>query len=71
MILSDLSIRELLGRTERPLRIEPLGPGAIQPASVDVRLGSGFVTVLPRQPFGVIVPGDPAPFTPSNGEASR
>ena len=62
MILSDLSIRELLGRTERPLRIEPLGPGAIQPASVDVRLGSGFVTVLPRQPFGVIVPGDPASF---------
>ena len=62
MILSDLSIRELLGRLERPLRIEPLGPGAIQPASVDVRLGSGFVTVLPREPFGVIVPGDPASF---------
>ena len=62
MILSDLSIRELLGRLERPLRIEPLGPGAIQPASVDVRLGSGFVTVLPREPFGVIVPGDPKSF---------
>ncbi len=62
MILSDRSIRAMLLRERQPLRIEPLGPGAIQPASVDVRLGSCFVTMAPRQPLGAIVPGDSASF---------
>jgi len=40
VILSDRSIREALasGRIE----IDPLGPDAVQPASVDVRLDDGF-----------------------------
>lgn len=42
MMLSDRSIREALesGR----LAIEPLAEDALQPASVDVRLGGGFLT---------------------------
>lgn len=37
MILSDRSIREEIGQGR--LVIEPLGPNAIQPSSVDLRLG--------------------------------
>ena len=39
-VLSDATIRELIesGR----IKIEPFDPGMIQPASVDVRLGSSF-----------------------------
>ena len=40
MILSDHTIREMLGSGE--LSISPLGEGQIQPASVDVRLGDTF-----------------------------
>ena len=40
MILSDKTIRRLL--EQGTLRMEPLSPGQIQPASVDVRLGDTF-----------------------------
>lgn len=40
MILSDKTIRRLL--EQGTLRIQPLSPGQIQPASVDVRLGDTF-----------------------------
>ena len=37
MVLSDRDIRRDL--SEGKLRIDPLGEGAVQPASVDLRLG--------------------------------
>ena len=40
MILSDKTIRRLL--EQGTLRMQPLSPGQIQPASVDVRLGDTF-----------------------------
>ena len=40
MILSDRSIREALD--EGAIKINPLGPNAIQPTSIDVRLGHLF-----------------------------
>ena len=43
MILSDRTIQTLL--ENGTLRISPLGPGQIQPASVDIRLGDTFSVV--------------------------
>ena len=43
MILSDQTIRRML--EEKRLEIEPLEPGQIQPASVDIRLGNTFSIV--------------------------
>ncbi len=43
MIVSDRSLRELLARGE--IRVEPLEPRQIQPASIDLRLGSHFLKV--------------------------
>ena len=43
MILSDKKIKELLATQE--LDISPLDPLAIQPASIDCKLGSHFLTV--------------------------
>src|SRR3954466_2769031 len=39
-VLSDRTIRRLV--EERRIRIEPWDPGMVQPASVDLRLGSSF-----------------------------
>jgi dCTP deaminase len=40
-ILSDASLRDRLARpTEARIVVEPLGPDAIQPSSIDVRIGS-------------------------------
>jgi dCTP deaminase len=41
-MLSDVDILEILSRDDDPLRITPYEPENIQPASVDVTLGSGF-----------------------------
>ena len=43
MILSDLTIKEMLASGH--LRIEPIEPVQIQPASVDIRLGDTFSVV--------------------------
>jgi len=43
MILSDKTIQKML--SEHTLTISPLEPGQIQPASVDIRLGSTFSIV--------------------------
>jgi dCTP deaminase len=41
VILSDASLRDRLARpTEARILVEPLGPAAIQPSSIDVRIGS-------------------------------
>lgn len=44
MILSDKTIRLLLSSGD--LRIEPLEPVQIQPASVDIRLGNSFSSII-------------------------
>lgn len=49
MILSDKTIKTLLGTGE--LRIEPLDPRQIEPASIDLRLGDTFLT--PKVTSGV------------------
>ena len=50
MILSDRDLRVLLD--SRRLIVEPLGPNAIQPSSVDLRVGSQFrVFANTRYPF--------------------
>jgi dCTP deaminase len=41
-MLSDVDILEVLSRDDDPLRITPYEVANIQPASVDVTLGSGF-----------------------------
>jgi dCTP deaminase len=59
VILSDTSLVFRLGRgddDEKRIRVEPLADGAIQPCSIDVRLGeslwirSGDASVDPRRP---------------------
>lgn len=53
MILSDSTIKKLLSTGE--LVVEPLGDAAIQPASIDCRLGSHYLRVNEAQvPEGVI-----------------
>lgn len=51
MILSDKTIAKMLG--EGTLVIKPLTDGQIQPASVDIRLGSAF-SVVEDTPSGII-----------------
>ena len=51
MILSDKTIQDML--TAGTLKIDPLVPGQIQPASVDIRLGNTF-SVVEDSPAGVI-----------------
>ena len=51
MILSDRTIRQML--SEQTLVISPLIPEQIQPASVDVRLGSTF-SIVEDSPSGVV-----------------
>lgn len=51
MILSDKTILEMLAAGE--LRIGPMDPRQVQPASVDIRLGNTFSTVE-DSPAGVI-----------------
>ena len=51
MILSDKTIREMLDAGT--LKISPITDGQIQPASVDVRLGSTF-SVVEDSPSGII-----------------
>ena len=51
MILSDRTIMRMLA--EKELEIAPLEPSQIQPASVDIRLGSTF-SVVEDLPSGVI-----------------
>lgn len=51
MILSDQTILQLLD--QGTLTISPLEPGQIQPASVDVRLGSTF-SIVEDSPSGVV-----------------
>lgn len=47
MILSDKTIKHYL--KEKKLIVEPLGPHQIQPASVDLRLGSHFLVIEETQ----------------------
>lgn len=49
MILSDATIKRLLGTGE--LSIQPLDPRQIEPASVDLRLGTTFLT--PKATSGI------------------
>ena len=65
MILSDLSIRANLARKHQPLRIDPLDVEAIQPASVDVRLGDSYCTITTPMTNSEIRPGVPASFITS------
>lgn len=51
MILSDKTIMKML--EEKTLCIEPLDPRQIQPASVDIRLGSTF-SIVEDTPSGII-----------------
>lgn len=51
MILSDKTILQMLQTKE--LTITPLAPGQVQPASVDIRLGSTF-SIVEDSPTGVI-----------------
>ena len=51
MILSDQTILQLLD--QGTLTISPLEPGQLQPASVDVRLGSTF-SIVEDSPSGVV-----------------
>ena len=51
MILSDKTIQKLLDNGT--LAITPLEPKQIQPASVDIRLGSTF-SIVEDSPAGVI-----------------
>jgi len=44
MILSDIRIRELLGKGD--LQVSPLEDQQIQPASIDLRLGNNFLKIL-------------------------
>lgn len=43
MIVSDASLRDLLRRGE--IRVEPMEPHQVQPASIDLRLGGHFLKV--------------------------
>lgn len=43
MYLSDRDICSVLQRVESPLVVTPLGPEALQAASIDIRLGSGWL----------------------------
>lgn len=43
MILSDRTIKEMLG--QKTLKISPLEPIQVQPASVDLRLGTNFLKI--------------------------
>ena len=51
MILSDQTLRKML--KEQTLRIDPLTPEQIQPASIDIRLGNSF-RVVEDSPAGMI-----------------
>lgn len=51
MVLSDGEIKKLMA--EKVLKIEPIGEGQIQPASVDISLGTTFC-VLEDSPSGII-----------------
>ena len=51
MILSDRTIYRML--EEGTLRISPLEEGQVQPASVDIRLGSAF-SIVEDSPTGII-----------------
>lgn len=54
--LSDRDIREAMAAGE--IVVDPLGPGAVQPASVDVRLGAQLLRIE-RPVNGIIDPTDP------------
>ena len=43
MILSDATLKELMA--DGSLTVEPLSPAAVQPASIDLRLGNRFLTL--------------------------
>ena len=51
MILSDQTLRKML--KEQTLRIDPLTPEQIQPASIDIRLGNSF-RIVEDSPAGMI-----------------
>ena len=51
MILSDKTIQEMLAA--ETLKIDPLGPEQVQPASVDIRLGNTF-SIVEDSPTGII-----------------
>lgn len=61
MILSDKTIRAYLDSGR--LDIDPLAPGQIQPASVDIRLGRHFLK-LDENAFGTMTMTDEISYTP-------
>lgn len=57
MILSDRSIREEMAlHFEDRLVVTPLHAKAIQPASIDIRLGSNFITFEPEEQTETVDP---------------
>lgn len=58
MILSDHTIKSMLGSGE--LRIDPLDPRQIEPASVDLRLGDTFLT--PKSTSGICSMSEPPEY---------
>lgn len=65
VILPDRKIKELLAAGE--LRIEPLEPAQIGPASVDLRLGTSFLT--PRATQGMYSMSEPIEYERIEGES--
>ena len=65
MILSDKTIERLLA--EGSLRIAPLEPGQVQPASVDLRLGTTFLAPRPKE--GMFSLDEPIEYERIEGES--
>ncbi len=65
VILSDHTIKYMLGTGE--LRIEPLDPRQIEPASVDLRLGNTFLT--PRASNGMCSMSEPPEYESVTAES--
>ena len=62
MILSDRDLQKAI--TDKELSVVPLGKDAIQPASIDLRLGDEFVYFVTDQFAGKPVPKSIDPFGP-------
>lgn len=66
MILSDLTLKELIKKDE--LSIDPFDPSALQPASLDCRLGTHFL-ILDEAKTGILTMDSEIHYTEYEGDS--